>query len=451
MLFVVRVPWRSTLSSSSAASDVYKRQILESACYGVWSFHHGDEQEYRGQPPGLWELIAGENVVGSILQRLTERLDGGVVLHRGFFKTTPHSYRRTRDDAFFGSADWPSVVSRQILDGDVSIALASPSSTDAPVRLSPSNWQTASFLIGQAWAFVSSQWRGLTRAAKWTVGIADGPIDAFIGSEHPRIEWIDEQSHTRYLADPFALETDDGLVVLVEDYDHRLHRGVISALNADKGGKPHTVLDPGVHASYPYLFESDGEIYCVPETYQADEIRLYRARNFPDSWEFATTLVAGVAALDPTLFEYGGRWWLFFTKYGRYSDTKLYAYHAPDPMGPWEPHLLNPIKTDIRSSRPAGTPFWHDGALYRPAQNGSSSYGGEVTITRVDELSPTRFHEATVGRVPPLSSGKYQAGIHTLSAVGSRTMVDGRRDTFIAASFFRELRSRLDRVLRTRG
>lgn len=429
---------------------IIKGEILDATRYGVWSFHHGDEREYRGQPPGFWELIEGEKVMGSILQRLTERLDGGVVLHRGFFKVTPHSYRKTRDDAFLGSADWPSVVARQILDGDVSIAVATPSTTDAPVRRSPSNWQTVGFLASQAWAFVTSQWFGVFKAAKWTVGIADAPIAAFLSSERPLIEWVGEQGHTRYLADPFGLETDKGLVILVEDYDYRTRRGVISALDTDNGGKAHTVIDAGVHASYPYLFEFEGAIYCLPETFQANEIRLYRARNFPDSWELVTTIIDEVGALDPTLFEYGGRWWLFFTIFGRDSNTKVHAYHAPNPMGPWEPHLLNPIKTDIRSSRPAGTPFWHNGRLYRPTQDCSSSYGGGVTITRVDELSPTRFDETPVATVQPTSSGKYQDGIHTLSAVGQRTLVDGRRDTFISASFVRELRSRFDRILRTR-
>ncbi len=43
--------------------------------------------------------------------------------------------------------------------------------------------------------------------------------------------------------------------------------------------------------------------------------------------------------------------------------------------GPWEPHRRNPVKCDVRGSRPAGTPFVHGGELYRPAQDGSKRYG----------------------------------------------------------------------------
>jgi len=425
---------------------IIRGAILKSATYGVWSFHHGDERHYRGQPPGFWELMDDENVVGSILQRLTDRLDAGVVLYRGHFRATSHSYRRTRDDIFFGSSDWPSLVARQIQAGDMQTVTAEPSSTDAPVKRSPTNWQTLTFLMRQARDFITSQWRGLTKAAKWTVGVADVPIESFLSGDLPPIKWVAEQGRTRYLADPFGIDTDSGLIVLAEDYDHKEHRGVISALNVDGDETARQVLDVGVHASYPYTFTQEDTIYCVPEAYQTGQVGLYKATRFPDEWELVGSLLDDVKALDPTVFQHQDRWWLFCSLHGSDSNTKLHVYHAPNLEGPWESHWLNPVKTDIRSSRPAGTPFTHEGDLYRPAQDGSSSYGGGVTITRIDELTPERFSEVVVATITPSPSGKYKDGIHTISAAGSRTVVDGRRDTFILASGMRELGSRMDRI-----
>lgn len=429
---------------------ILKGEVLKTAKFGVWSYHHGDERRFRGQPPAFWEMVEDEPVVGSILQRLTDRLDGGIVLHRGLFKTTPHSYGRTRDDVLLGSADWVSVAARQILSGDTSMIDGGPSLTEAPIRRAPANREMLRFFGRQARRFLGSQWRGVTRASKWTVGVAGCPIQDLVDGELPPIDWVAEHGSSRYLADPFAIDTDAGLVVLVEDYDYREHRGVISALTGDLS-LPRVVLDAGVHASYPYSFECDGTVYCVPETYQAEEVRLYRAIDFPWSWEPIGTLIDGLAALDPTIVEYQGRWWLFCTIHGRDSNTKLHIYHAPHPTGPWQPHLLNPVKTDVRSSRPAGTPFWHREALHRPTQDCSTSYGGAVTITRIDELTPSRFSESVVGTVAPPSTGAYRHGVHTLSAAGSRTLVDGRRDTFIGASFRRELLSRWHRIARHRS
>lgn len=430
---------------------ILKGGILDSARFGVWSFHHGDEREYRGQPPGFWEMLDGRPTVGAILQRLTERLDAGTVLHRGVFRVRAHSYRRTRDELFLGSSDFVSVAMREIASGYRERAMASPSTTSAPVKRSPGNWTVVRFLFNQARAFFLSQWNGLTRASKWSIGVGDGSSDSLVSAGLPPLDWVPEQGAHRYLADPFPDPTGVTSTILVEDYDHVTHKGVISALDLEGDRTARMVLDAGVHASYPYLIEDDGVIYCVPETYEAEEIRLYRAVSWPDQWELTGILLQGVKALDPTVFEHEGRWWLFCTLAGPESNTKLYAYHSPSLTDEWTPHALNPIKTSVLSSRPAGTPFVVDGVLYRPAQDSSISYGGGITINRVDLLSPDRFLETEVTQLSPDPAGRYSEGIHTLAVRGERIVVDGRRDVFNLASAKRELLARVRRVTARSG
>jgi hypothetical protein len=77
--------------------------VLSSARHGVWSFHHGDNRENRGGPPGIWEVLQDSPVTGVTLQRLTEELDGGVALARSvgatrrfsFAQNIRHMYRRS--------------------------------------------------------------------------------------------------------------------------------------------------------------------------------------------------------------------------------------------------------------------------------------------------------------------------------------------------------------------
>jgi hypothetical protein len=426
---------------------ILKGQILDTPKWGIWSFHHGDERTYRGRPPGFWELVAGEHVIGSVLQRLTERLDAGVILYRGFFKAINHSYRRTRDDIFLGSSEWPAAVVAAIRNGLVELIEAPASTTTAPLRRDPTNGVMLRFLIRQAVDFVRSQWRGLTNAAKWNVGVAEAPIGSLVEGPLPPVKWLPEQGPDRYLADPFPAVHDDSLWALVEDYDYRDRRGVVSAIClSDPDSKPRRVIDTGSHASYPYLFQWDGQFWCVPETFQAREVRLYRATEFPVEWELESVLIRGVAALDPTVLHHAGRWWLFCTDHNTGPNSKLRIWHAEHLIGPWLPHPLNPVKTDVRSSRPAGTPFVVDDVLYRPAQDGSQTYGGRVTINRVSVLSETEFSEEVVATIGPLRQGPYRDGLHTISAIGDRTVVDARRDTFIGAAFRRELASRLARM-----
>lgn len=425
---------------------ILKGAVLDSARHGIWSFHHGDEREYRGQPPAFWEMADGAPVVGAILQRITERLDAGVVLHRGRFGIVDHSYRRTRDELFLAATDFPSIAIRRILNGDTSIVAAAPSETDSPVRRTPGNGTMLGFLFAMARSFLKAQWKGMARASKWTIGVARVPITSMIDHELPPIDWIAEQGSNRYFADPFPDPTGASAVVLVEDYDHTTHRGVISSIDIDGNRQARVVLDAGVHASYPYLFEDGGVIYCVPETYQARQVRIYRSKTFPDGWELAGTILDGVPALDPTITRHDGRWWLFCTLAGAHSNTKLYAFHSETILSGWQPHSLNPIKSDITSSRPGGRPFRHEGHLYRPAQDSSLSYGGAIAINRVDELTPTSFRETTVKRIQPPVTGPYRAGIHTASGHGDLTVIDGRRDVFLFSAFRRELTARVKRI-----
>src|SRR5439155_18825247 len=66
------------------AFNILRGDVLECARYGVWSFHHGDPDNYRGVPPGFWEIYSRDPVTGTVLQRLTERLDSGIILHKGY-------------------------------------------------------------------------------------------------------------------------------------------------------------------------------------------------------------------------------------------------------------------------------------------------------------------------------------------------------------------------------
>ena len=67
---------------------IYKGAFLYSAPLGVVSIHHGDDSAFRGGPPGFWEVIKGAVECGFIVQRLTETLDGGLILARGHVKNT---------------------------------------------------------------------------------------------------------------------------------------------------------------------------------------------------------------------------------------------------------------------------------------------------------------------------------------------------------------------------
>lgn len=429
---------------------IIRGDILDAARFGVWRLHHGDDQRYRGGPPCLWEVDRGDPTTSAVLQRLTQQPEEGVVLHKGFLRTVKHSYVRTLDSVCMGGADFPARVCKDLLSGAGAYVGGPPTRSRAPAYGDAGGARTTLFLVKLASRFVVSQFRGLLRRDQWNVGVLDAPIHELLDGRPKRtVEWFPSLGRTRYLADPFLLSNGKGLAVLAEDYDYRTRKGAISVLAWGSDGSfspPRHVLTPDTHASYPFVTRHDGALYCVPEQMEARRVDLFRATEYLDRWMRVATLIEDFAALDPTLFLFQRRWWLLCTDGDRGSNAKLHIWHAPELFGPWEPHAANPVKTDVRSSRPAGTPFVHQGALYRPAQDASETYGGRVILNRILRLTPTEFAEESVAAVEPDPEGPYPHGMHTVAAAGDFTLVDGKRSRFIWPAFRSELAARIRRV-----
>ena len=76
---------------------ILKGEILNCAKYGVWSYHHGDNNVNRGGPAGHWEVIEGKRITGTILQILSEELDNGKIIYKSFSSTDKNSIIRNRN------------------------------------------------------------------------------------------------------------------------------------------------------------------------------------------------------------------------------------------------------------------------------------------------------------------------------------------------------------------
>lgn len=274
-------------------------------------------------------------------------------------------------------------------------------------------------------------YRALFRAPHWRVGwrFTDGDALTLTGARGASWRDLDDDGYHFY-ADPFPFEHDGRLVVFVEDFDHRLGRGVISVVDVDERGPvgtPRPVLEHDVHLSYPFVLEHDGEIWMIPETSEARTVELYRAVDFPEVWEREAVLLTDVEASDATPFQHDGRWWLMATvgAGGSLSDS-LHLWSAPDLRGPWSPHRSNPVLVDIASARPAGRVVQRDGRLLRPAQDCRNGYGSALTVAEITTLDEDAFEQRLVGRLGPSEHWPGRR-LHTLNHAGRLEVIDGSR------------------------
>ena len=391
---------------------IIRGEILSCAKHGVWSFHHADNREYRGAPPGFWEMYEGNPVTGSILQVLTESLDGGRVIYRSlsatdfgslyltlnplYWKTSEFAIRRLRDLYRYG---WDYLQSLEEFNEADSYKKGIYRTPPTPVMsrflarlaLRKLYRRCRSLLFGERtqW-FMAYRKRMAARSA-----LTDR--SGFSVVSCPR---------GRFYADPFLFKRDGKTYLFFEDFEFQKNRAAISYSEIDNQGRlsaPEKILDNGYHMSYPFVFESRGIVYMIPETRARKTIELYQATEFPRKWELVRIMAKDVLAVDATVFEHSGKFWLFTNVAVRGGSTfdELHLFHSDSLEGEWTPHPKNPIVSDVCCARPAGALFFEGGKLIRPGQDCSLRYGYALTFNEVEVLSESDYREKPYSRIEP--------------------------------------------------
>jgi len=416
-----------------AFDEALARAVRLALPLGTWTFCVG-ARDARGAPPGVGELLRADGAIEATLARVD--CEPNTALKRGWFPTVAHSYGATLDNARFGAAPWPARVLAELERGCAPAQTAFDRAPDA--RRSFGAGRRAGFAAMLAARAAGAKLHDLFLHEHWNIGVVERPIGSFLArASSDDVRWLAPPPTGTFIADPFGRAADGALQLLCEGFDHRDARGYLASgpIEGDRA-RLEPFLRLPVHLSYPFVVEDGGEIYCIPESSEAGEIAIYRARAFPRQWERVATLVEGFGGCDASVVFHDGAWWMFATA-REAPNHELHVWHAQRLLGPWRPHARNPVKTDIRSARPAGTPFHAGGELYRPAQDCAGGYGKRVAINRVRALTTTAFEETPVTFVEPDARGPWPAGLHTLSAAGDVTLIDGKRFAFAPGEFAR--------------
>ncbi|WP_290871133.1 glycosyltransferase [Aquabacterium sp.] len=392
--------------------------MLEAVCTG------------QGMALSLWRCQSGTSLVGQALRR--------VHVDTGF-------------DHRAASENLPSLVARLLQQAlhDHEQGLL-PAQGAAPVSLMPGP-QTAA---RPAWfRCAMGRWRGWLAqqrarwlSEQWRIGLVDAPVSAWLDPGfRPKVRWLTGSRWGRYLADPAGLPGDPNQL-FAETFDEATGQGHIARITLDAQGNMASChrlpVGRGQHVSFPQTLSVDGQVYGVHEARAERRCTLY-ALDPEGHWTPQRTLLNDVAVIDPTLFRHEGRFWLAYTDGDLGEQDNLCLHHAERLDGPWLPHANNPVRTDVRGARMAGAFFEHEGALYRPGQDCLGAYGRGVVLHKVLRCTPECYTEEVVRHVTPDPQGPCPDGLHTLSAWGERTLIDGKKLGFNPVVLCRKLRQRL--------
>ena len=419
--------------------NILHGDILKAARYGVWSYHHGDNEFYRGGPAHFWELREGSPLSGVVLQVLTEELDGGLVLCKSLFATERTvSVSRNRYAPYWGSSDliirklnelhrfgWDYVLEKAIPSAPYQGKRAiyrTPANRDILPWLGP-------ILLKKA---ISCPFRKETvqhwRIASRVTGRPLYDSDSDSDSDFSGFRWIDPPKG-HFWADPFAFEHGGKCWAFFEDYSYKEKRAAIVCSEVSPQGAlgpPMLCLDhPSHHYSYPHIFRAGSEIFMIPESCDSNSVDLFRCREFPNHWVREATLLQG-KFVDTTIWEHEGLWW--FTTTNAQPSARagcLLLFYSASLTGDWHFHPANPISTDIRRNRGAGRVFRIHNRMIRPSQSCAPSYGYSVALNEITELSRQRYSERHVKTIAP-EHWEGLSGVHTYNWAGHLELIDGR-------------------------
>lgn len=401
------------------------------ARYGVWSGGASIDSMQSQGPPGFWEVMRNETTTEFTLQMVGPDNGNRKILYRSWTSTDLFSVKGNRSKVYWKSANAVVRALRNLHERGPRALEEKPSCSDVslgpgPRNISPTNAQMVSFLARMAVKRLRLKFRGYTRLDQWFLAYSLGDVQ-ITEQSLDQLNYM-EPPKGRFWADPFPIERDGKYFIFFEEFLYETMKAHISVIEMDSGGNwtpPVKVLEREYHLSYPFLFEWEGNLYMIPETKRNKTIELYRCAEFPQKWEFDRVLIDDVQAVDTTLCEKDGLWWLFCNIGGKdfASNDELRLFYSETPFGPWIPHKSNPVKSDVRSARPAGRLFYQNGDLFRPAQDCSERMGGAMCLNRIISLTTEDFKEEVVTRIEPKWM-KGLLGAHTFNTAGRLTMLD---------------------------
>lgn len=258
----------------------------------------------------------------------------------------------------------------------------------------------------------------------WTIGIYTGPSPFHLSPpadvENPVLTAADATDlDVDILAHPFMIVTDAGYYMFFTAKDGATGKGGIGMAESRNGldwkYRRAVIQEPFV-LSHPYVFKWQGAYYMIPENYTETTVRLYKATEFPDKWEFQREIITGDHFISTTLMRHQDMWWMFAVRSG---NETLRLFHAADLNGPWTEHPQSPIvEKDLNTARPGGRPFVLDGKLYRLGQDCYPTYGNQVRAFEITEISATTYSEKMVDTplVKASSKGWNSKSMHHVDA-----------------------------------
>ena len=388
------------------------KETAETSRYGIWFLHFGNYESCRRDISGFWEMYT-KTATCSMLRAFIGKQCSNRILSVSWTATKKYSLYLNRARIYRKCAHIVVNYLRTIHQGGCDHFEKNRTDTSMGNGLSstyrcPDNLKMLVFLGKIFLNLFTKTTRMVFIDDLWIVGLRKKQNLKELG-DYKNINNLGfQQIKSRrgsFLADPFIIGHNGKNYLFCEEFRKKDWKGVISVveiLDEYHTTHPRIVLERPYHLSYPFLLRYAEELLMIPETSKNSSIELYKCVQFPDKWVLDTVLFEGILAVDTTVLYENGLYWLFTCQNNGQTDTydgydELYLYWANSIRGPWYPHPQNPIVSDIRRARCAGSIIRLQNSFIRPSQDCSVQYGKRINFNHITKLTQTEYQEEPVG------------------------------------------------------
>lgn len=429
--------WRERIESlrldvAFVVGDIDDASLAGLARHGIWRHCFGDDGGLHDQAfAGVREIVDEKPVVASGIR--IHRACGERLACPSYSRTVPFSLARSHDRIFGRASEFLPRALRKLYDlGEGWLERdAVPAPPLAEAR-APGVAETVRGITTLGARVARRTIEHCFTVGQWSLAFRFAPLEPWQGGLEGFHRLVPPPD--RFWADPFPLSVNGRHYIFFEELPFETGKGRICMVEVDRAGHasaPVTVLERDYHLSYPFLLEHEGELYMIPETGQNRTVEMYRCEEFPSRWAPVATLLDGGFYVDATLHREDDRWWMFANVGSDEAgaDDELHLFSAATLFGEWKPHARNPVKCDVRSSRPAGRLFRQGDQLFRPGQICAPIYGSGVALHRVLRLDDEQYAEQEDRRIVPCAAPRARGddpvlGLHTINRAGELSVTD---------------------------
>ncbi|MFP2411104.1 glucosamine inositolphosphorylceramide transferase family protein [Citrobacter braakii] len=277
----------------------------------------------------------------------------------------------------------------------------------------------------------------------WRIGISSCDLSIVLDGQLPeqKIKWLDVNIKSDYEADPFIFKLSEVYYIAYEDFNYVSGNAKLKCIDLNGNEYPFfEEINKNVgHKSFPYVFEAEGELYCLPEEGDRNGLYLYRFNNGLSHFEFVRKVLCDDMYIDSFIHNLNGIYYLFTSTINEPFKQRL--FYSDSLFSDFVEHKMSPIAKNSRVGRNGGGMLCCDDTLYRVSQNCTKTYGGSIVVSEVSHLSPDEYKENEYMEILPLSP--YNNGIHTLSVKDEYIIFDGKKVKYRFSNVFRKLAYKL--------